>query len=154
MARRSGTGPTPRQHRRPVTSGNRGCAPASNVDLEAIGISFYELLSSTECFITDYSSLWVDFVLRDRPMIAFCPDLDNYRADRGLALEPHEEWFPGPVARSRVALLRALDEALLDPSPSADEHSASRAWTRKLLHTATSDPVAATWEHVEQVVRR
>jgi len=117
---------------------------ATNADLEGLGITFYELLAEADCFITDYSSLWVDFVLCDRPLVAFCPDLDRYRHDRGLALEPHEEWFPGPVTTSRAGVLAELEGALEHPSSGAERRASSRA----LLHTSTSDPVAATWQHV------
>ena len=117
---------------------------AANTDLEDLGITFYELLAEADCFITDYSSLWVDFVLCDRPLVAFCPDLDRYRDDRGLALEPHEEWFPGPVTRSRAELLAELALALEHPTSGAERRSRSRA----LLHTSTSDPAAASWQHV------
>lgn len=117
---------------------------ATNVDLEALGLTFYELLGAADCFVTDYSSLWVDHLLCDRPMVAFCPDLDTYRRDRGLALEPHEEWFPGPVVGDRAGLLDAVARALHDPAAGSER----RRRVAAVLHTATGvDPVAATWEH-------
>ena len=121
---------------------------AANSDLESLGITFYELLAEADCFITDYSSLWVDFVLCDRPLVAFCPDLDRYRDDRGLALEPHETWFPGPVTTSRAGLLSELAHALEHPASGAESRSHSRA----VLHTSTCDPVTATWQHVRAVI--
>lgn len=121
---------------------------ATNADLEDLGLTFYELLARADCFITDYSSLWVDFVLCDRPLVAFCPDLDRYRDDRGLALEPHEQWFPGPVTRTRDELLTSLDAALSDPESGHTERARSRA----LLHTSVGDPVETTWGHVRAVI--
>lgn len=119
---------------------------ATDADLEGIGLTFYELLAGADCFITDYSSLWVDHLLCDRPMIAFCPDLAEYRASRGLALEPYEEWFPGPVVGTTSELLAALDSALAGQ----DEHEGRRAHTRRLLHTnQRSDPVAAVWQRID-----
>jgi CDP-glycerol glycerophosphotransferase len=121
---------------------------ATNADLERLGLSFYDLVARAECLVTDYSSLWVDFLLLDRPLVAFCPDLDRYREARGLALEPHEQWFPGPVARSREELLAALDAALADPRTGAS----ARARSRAVLHTASVDPVRATWDRVRAAV--
>lgn len=122
---------------------------ATNADLEEWGLTFYELLATANGFVTDYSSLWVDYLLCDGPMIAFCPDLEDYRLNRGLALEPHEQWFPGPVVGTRADLLAAL-EALLD---GADPHASRRTSVRSLLHTvADADPVAATWSHVRSVL--
>ena len=118
---------------------------ATNGDLEALGLTLYELLADTDVLVTDYSSLWVDYLLVDRPLVAFCPDLEAYRTNRGLALEPHEDWFPGPVTTTRAEFLEELDAALGDADLGADRRSA----TRRLLHTAPdSDPVAATWAHI------
>ena len=53
-----------------------------------------ELLSVTDLLITDYSSIFFDFLLTDRPMIFYTPDLESYRQSRGLYLGLHE--YPGP----------------------------------------------------------
>ncbi len=122
---------------------------ATNADLEEWGLTFYELLAVADGFVTDYSSLWVDYLLCDGPMIAFCPDLEDYRRNRGLALEPHEQWFPGPVVGTRADLLAAL-EGLLD---GVDPDASRRTSVRSLLHTvADADPAAATWSHVRSVL--
>ncbi|MBF4162531.1 CDP-glycerol glycerophosphotransferase family protein [Nocardioides acrostichi] len=126
-----------------------GVELARNPDLERLGVTFYELLAAADCFVTDYSSLWVDFVLVDRPLLAFCPDLESFRADRGLALEPHEAWFPGPVLTTGDDLVAALAEALAG----ADPHAERRTRTRALLHAdVAGEPVAATWAYVSWVL--
>lgn len=116
---------------------------ATNPALEERGMTFYELLGHAECLITDYSSIWVDFLVLRRPMIAFCPDLVSYQADRGLALEPHEAWFPGEICLDRSAVLRALEEALAGTS--SDTRLEERAVQ---LHTSSGDPVVACWNFV------
>lgn len=119
---------------------------ADNAALEELGLTFYELLATADCFLTDYSSLWIDHLLCDRPMIAFCPDLEAYRSSRGLALEPHERWFPGPVTQTRADLLAALDAAL----GGDDEYAAKRSHLRGLLHTTpVGSPAARVWAHVQ-----
>ena len=122
---------------------------ADNGALEEIGLTFYELLGSADCFLTDYSSLWIDHLLCDRPMIAFCVDLDAYRRSRGLALEPHERWFPGPVVQTRAALLAALDLAL----GGDDGQGIRREHVRGLLHTTDpGSPAHRVWAHVQDVI--
>lgn len=123
---------------------------ATNADLADLGLTFYELLGRADCFVTDYSSVWVDFLLLDRPMVAFCPDLAAFRSGRGLAVEPHEAWFPGPVVTTAAALLDRLDAALADPRTGAEVREQRRA----VLHTATADPVAAVWDRVRSEVGR
>ena len=117
---------------------------ATNPALEQEGRLFYEVMGAADTLVTDYSSVWIDHLLTDRPMVAFCPDLDRYRGDRGLALEPHEAWFPGPVVRTVPDLLTALEAALSRPEADA----ALRADRRRLLHAPGHRPVAATWASV------
>lgn len=48
--------------------------------------------------ISDYSSIFFDFLATGRPVIFFTPDLDEYTGARGVYFVP-EEW-PGPVCRT------------------------------------------------------
>jgi CDP-glycerol glycerophosphotransferase (TagB/SpsB family)/glycosyltransferase involved in cell wall biosynthesis len=56
-----------------------------------------EVLAVVDVLITDYSSIFVDFLATGRPVLFFTPDLEDYKTSRGLYLAP-EEW-PGPVSR-------------------------------------------------------
>lgn len=113
---------------------------ATNDDLEPLGLTFYDLLGRADLLVTDYSSVWIDFLLRGRPLIAFCPDLEVYRRDRGLALEPHDAWFPGPVVEDVAALVEAVEHALAQPEPDATTRRA-----RAQLHADGLRPVDALW---------
>jgi CDP-glycerol glycerophosphotransferase (TagB/SpsB family)/glycosyltransferase involved in cell wall biosynthesis len=54
------------------------------------------ILGATDILITDYSSIFFDFLETGRPIAFFAPDLADYSDTRGLYLEP-DQW-PGPVA--------------------------------------------------------
>jgi CDP-glycerol glycerophosphotransferase (TagB/SpsB family)/glycosyltransferase involved in cell wall biosynthesis len=56
-----------------------------------------KVLAVTDVLITDYSSIFVDFLATGRPVLFYTPDLDGYTTSRGLYLAP-EQW-PGPVTR-------------------------------------------------------
>jgi CDP-glycerol glycerophosphotransferase (TagB/SpsB family) len=56
------------------------------------------VLGVSDILITDYSSVFFDFLPLERPILFFTPDIDDYAGYRGLYIEP-EEW-PGPVVRS------------------------------------------------------
>ena len=60
------------------------------------------ILGLTGILVTDYSSVFFDFLATDRPILFFTPDLDDYTGKRGLYFEP-EEW-PGPVCRTTEEL--------------------------------------------------
>jgi len=81
-----------------------------------------DLVAASDVLVTDYSSLAVDQVSLDRPLLFFTPDLDEYvDTVRGLAI-PLDESAPAPV-------LRTTDEvasALLDLDAVKQAHQTAR----------------------------
>ncbi|GAB3527360.1 CDP-glycerol glycerophosphotransferase family protein [Arthrobacter monumenti] len=78
------------------------------------------VLGATDVLITDYSSLFYDFLASGKPILFHLPDLDQYSAGRGLYLSTDE--LPGPLSNHVSVLadnVNALDEA--GPAPFADE---------------------------------
>ncbi len=97
-----------------------GIRRLDNADLGRARITLYQLLGSTAGLITDYSSVWPDYLTVDRPIGFYCPDLDVFEAERGLNVEGYRDLVPGPL------LARPVDfEAFLDQCRS--ESAASRA---------------------------
>jgi CDP-glycerol glycerophosphotransferase len=105
-------------------------SPAEYPDTQA-------LLRATDVLLTDYSSIWIDYLLLERPAICFAHDLEEYLVDRGL-LYPLEEVFPGPIARTVDELLAELDSALSGTSGKERGLAALR-----LFHTYTDGRSAA-----------
>mgnify|MGYP001114414559 FL=1 len=56
------------------------------------------VLGASDLLVSDYSSIFFDFLRTGRPIVFFTPDLADYAGTRGLYFEP-EEW-PGPVYES------------------------------------------------------
>jgi CDP-glycerol glycerophosphotransferase (TagB/SpsB family) len=55
----------------------------------------YELLSSADVLITDYSSVYFDFLLLDKPIVFVRTDRSSYQSNRGFLVEPDGYWSPG-----------------------------------------------------------
>jgi CDP-glycerol glycerophosphotransferase (TagB/SpsB family) len=72
-------------------------------------LSIYNLLSNTDILITDYSSIYFDFLLLDKKIIFLPVDLDYYKKNRGFELEPYEFWTPG----EKVFCIDDLEKAIL-----------------------------------------
>ncbi len=101
----------------------------SDADLAAQGVSLYQMVGAADLLITDASSVYVDYLLLDRPVVIAFPDFAAYRDSRGFALEPIESYFAGPLARSYPELVAALAEAL-----DGDPHAARRARIAAQFH--------------------
>jgi CDP-glycerol glycerophosphotransferase (TagB/SpsB family) len=64
--------------------------------LAGAGVPLYGLLARSAGIITDYSSVWTDYLLLDRPIGFFIPDRDDYAGSRGLYPPDALTWLPGP----------------------------------------------------------
>ena len=73
--------------------------------LETKMVDLYEILGAIDILITDYSSIYFDYLLLDKPIIFTPTDLADYSIDRGFLLSPYEEWTPGPKVSSQQELL-------------------------------------------------
>jgi len=72
-------------------------------------ISSNELLAAVDILITDYSSIFFDFLPTGRPIIHYLYDLDDYASARGLNLGVED--LPGVVARDAAELVYAVEGA-------------------------------------------
>lgn len=73
----------------------------------------YPLLANTSILITDYSSVYYDFLLVDRPIIFFPFDIKEYQEHRGgRFLVPYGDFTPGMKVKNFDELLEAIDNSL------------------------------------------
>lgn len=75
-----------------------------------------EVLDAFDLLITDYSSIYIDFLLTGKPMLFLPYDKEAYLADRGLNF-PYDKFTPGPkpdtfekFCKQMRALLEGEDE--------------------------------------------
>jgi CDP-glycerol glycerophosphotransferase (TagB/SpsB family) len=83
-----------------------------NEDLRRENATLYDFLNIVDVLVTDYSSIYFDYLLLDRPIIFHMPDLEEYRTKRGFILDPLEEWMPGDVSTDDSELVTALMSAI------------------------------------------
>lgn len=94
------------------------------------------ILRETDVLVTDYSSIYIDYLLLDRPIIHFLYDVDAYLKERGL-LYSLDEAVGGQVVKTFDDLLRELERALEEPAFAAGQREKASA----LFHQHPS-PVA------------
>lgn len=77
----------------------------SSQQLQDKGVQLYELLTESDTLLSDYSSLVVDYLLLDKPIVMVLSDKKEYQESRGFVFSPIEEYFPGPVITNLKDLL-------------------------------------------------
>lgn len=68
----------------------------------------YAFLSEADVLITDYSSIYFDYLLYDRPILFFSYDLEEYLKNSREFYFSYEEYTPGKQASSMQELKEAL----------------------------------------------
>lgn len=84
-------------------------------------ISSNDLMTVVDILITDYSSIFFDFLPTGRPIVQYLYDLEDYGRSRGLNLELDD--LPGDVAQTRQELLSSVESlatAITEAGPDAD----------------------------------
>lgn len=71
--------------------------------------STYEFLNGTDALLTDYSSVYFDYLLLDKPIIFTNRDEQEYIQNRGVILEPLDFWRPGLLVNNMEDLKVALE---------------------------------------------
>lgn len=105
----------------------------------------YPLLRGADALVTDYSSVYFDFLLLDRPVAFYAYDRERYEESPGFYFE-YDEITPGPVAETFDELLFALETVLDSP----EIHAAERDRVRKLAFDHANSRAA---DRVREYVR-
>ncbi|MGV8108425.1 CDP-glycerol glycerophosphotransferase family protein [Methanospirillum sp.] len=90
----------------------------------------YSILSEIDCIITDYSSIFIDYLLVDKPIIFLPYDLEAYKKSRGLLFDDYEFWTPGYKVESFNDFLVCLNEVAIG----TDKFQESRRKICKQFH--------------------
>lgn len=88
-----------------------------NVIMPPSDILTNELLGLADLVISDYSSVFFDFLVTKRPIIHYLYDLETYTQERGLNLS--EDELPGTIAKTSEELRTAVVSKLKNNQPSA-----------------------------------
>jgi CDP-glycerol glycerophosphotransferase (TagB/SpsB family) len=87
-----------------------------------INSDIYPLLTQTDILITDYSSVYLDYLLLDRPIIFSAFDKSEYESkDRGFYFN-YEKVTPGDKVSDWDQVCASIDKSLVD-----DKYSSQRA---------------------------
>jgi CDP-glycerol glycerophosphotransferase (TagB/SpsB family) len=94
-------------------------------------VSLYELLAASDGLITDASSVWVDYLLLDRPVWIHFPDRSTWLEAGSHLLDPYAAWAPGPITTDEDGLIAELRLFFDDGE---DRYAVHRRFLRDVLH--------------------
>ena len=102
-----------------------GLPVLSRKDLDRARTTVYQLLGRSHGLITDYSSVWTDYLAMDRPIGFHCPDIDEYESTRGLNVEGYRDLLPGALLDSIADFESFLQECLQESAESRNQRAQS-----------------------------
>lgn len=95
----------------------------SNIDL-------YEILNEIDCLISDYSTIFLDYLVLDKPIIIYSYDLEYYRdSDRGLM----DDYFSSSDVGPRVNNINMLLSELRGAFSGKDKYTEKRKKVKTLF---------------------
>ena len=83
-----------------------------NVELANAGVRLYEFMAETDALISDYSSVVIDYLMLQKPVVMVMSDIHEYENSRGFVFENIKDYLPGPIitnARSLIDYLKKSD---------------------------------------------
>ncbi len=94
-------------------------------------LDLYYLMGQAYCLIADYSSVFLQFLLLDKPMMFAIPDFEEYAEKRGFVFEDPLNYMPGPHIFTKIEFYEWLESF----SKGVDLFKEERKRIRDLMHT-------------------
>ncbi|WP_461768323.1 CDP-glycerol glycerophosphotransferase family protein [Pseudothermotoga sp.] len=111
-------------------------------------MDLYKLLNAFDLLISDYSSLYFDWLLLNRPVIFTPTDIEEYWNGRGgWLLEPYDFWAAGPKCTDQESLEREILKSLED----LNYYRERRETIRDIVHRYRD---ARSTERVIQLIKK
>lgn len=93
------------------------------IDLGHSAISeIVPVLREADLVLTDYSSVYIDALYLEKPVVSFAYDLQHYHTQQNGLLYDMDLVFPGPVVSDFDSLLVALEQELTHGQQVASDH--------------------------------
>lgn len=96
---------------------------------EEIDGDIYPILTMTDFLVTDYSSVYIDYLLLDKPIFFLTPDMAKYQAEEREFYYDYAAVTPGPKVADWSDLIPTIVGEL-----KRDHYRKARSITRKMFH--------------------
>lgn len=110
-------------------------------------LDMYDILGKFDLLLTDYSSVYFDYLLIDKPIVFLPVDVEQYKTTRGFILGEYDKWTPGAKATTQQQLQDELLSNLLDN----EKFGVERAKIRDIVHYHQDDVSSSrVWEFIKK----
>lgn len=99
--------------------------------LVSLKVDFYEVLGAADLLITDYSSVYFDYLLLNKPIIFWLKDKDVYEEKRGFIFEKIDSYMPG----DKVETIEQLKDSIKRNVDCPTLHEQERNRLKNQIHT-------------------
>ncbi|MFZ2538907.1 MAG: CDP-glycerol glycerophosphotransferase family protein [Oscillospiraceae bacterium] len=99
-------------------------------ELDKSIVQLYHLVSNVDILLTDYSSIYFDYLLLDRPIGFIIDDIEEYNKKRGFVTQEPLEIMPGTKMKTVEELYRFFE----DVSNDKDEYANDRARVNDIVN--------------------
>lgn len=96
--------------------------------------TLYALIGQCDILITDYSSVFIDFLLTEKEICFVYDDMEAYQRTRGFVFDTPEDYMPGEKIKSFSELLRYINAP-----PDPEKHATERKALAELFHAHLDD---------------
>lgn len=102
-------------------------------DLRIMGVQLYQFVSMADAMISDYSSISIDFLLKDKPLLFTLDDYEEYDRSRGLFPKNAIDYMKG----YHIYNQKELEESISEIAEGIDKYKDDRHAVMKDFHTYT-----------------
>lgn len=110
----------------------------SDEDLRRAGVQLYEALADADALLTDYSSVYCDYLLTGKPVGLTFDDLGRYEENRGFVADDIRTLVKGRVLERPEELLTFVDEVARGEDAAAARRSAANDYYNDLRDGASA----------------
>lgn len=94
------------------------------------GYNLYDFMAQSDALLADYSSVYLEYLLLNRPIGFTLEDIDEYKDTRGFVFENPLDYMPGEKLYSKSELFQFLD----DIAECRDTYTEERERVCNLVH--------------------
>lgn len=113
----------------------RNIITVTNNDIIPKGVRLYEFVKEFDALITDYSSIYFDYLILNRPIGFTLDDYEKYRSTRGFVFDNMIEYMPG----HHIYSFEDLKQYISDVKTGSDRYEEQRNKYKDLFQKYTDD---------------